>query len=957
MKSLFIFIFYLLLSLSVYGQGFPISSHYAPDDYGYHQQNWKALVDSNQFLFVVSGSGIVYFDGVKWSQKHIGEYGRGKSLFINERNEFFVSGQTDFAKIINDSTNSLSIESLSDEGFDPSEIFNEHNFITQRGDTTIFIGWFGIDLLIDEKVERIRIDDILFPLAFELKGNVHFVTSEGIFQYKSGELINVTSSDSYNNDRLFFGEKFDEDHILIGAEKNGLYLFDGITMQPFQTSDDTYIKDSGVFSAHIDKNKNIYVGTLSGGLIKMDNGGRIQQIYNQNNGYDYQGILDLYEDHEGTLWMSLWGGLEKRFIQIPVNYYGINEMIESEIVAVHVFDDRVYLQDLMNLYLSFTTEEGILNFSKVETDYSRLQIIPSGDDFPYYAYNSKGIYRLDSELRASLLISDSVLVQIYNMDSEELLYITTDGSLKNDSGEIILSDLKLSELRVTRAWQKSGNIFIQASGSLYEIRDEILIQSVMEIDPDERIQINHFGIINDEVYLATEGVGGSNGLFKYDQENRIFEKAEHFGKLDPDLTNRQVLTFEECNNGDVWFHSAKEVKRFYVTEDGDSVVTNTPFQMIGGEDAIYDIACGNDESVWFGGVEGLYQLTNPDWEYTAEFKTNITGIYVDNDSLIYGGFGEPVLDLILPYENNALRFTYAASSYIDETQNSYSVLLEGFDSDWSSWTTENQKDYTNIPEGDYVFKVRSKNVLEAEGILDSISFSVLPPWYRTWWAYIIYLLSAGGILYAGFRIRLEQLLKVERMRTRIASDLHDEISATLTGISYFAEAVDKDDDDQNKKRFVTLIRESASDAKEKITDIVWSINPEHDDITAFLARCRRYASDLLESKGIQYKMEIPEKYPGKLPMDYRQHFWLIFKEILTNAVRHSGASQLNIRIHIKKGALSLLIQDNGHGFNETEQVQGNGLSNIRRRAEQMNASVDFDSDPDYGTRWHISINI
>ncbi|HBQ59979.1 MAG TPA: histidine kinase, partial [Balneolaceae bacterium] len=215
----------------------------------------------------------------------------------------------------------------------------------------------------------------------------------------------------------------------------------------------------------------------------------------------------------------------------------------------------------------------------------------------------------------------------------------------------------------------------------------------------------------------------------------------------------------------------------------------------------------------------------------------------------------------------------------------------------------------------------------------------------------------AGILYTAYRIRVNQLLRVERIRNSIASDLHDEVSATLSSISYFAQAIQSDKVTGDKNRFVRLIADSAGDAKEKITDIVWAINPEHDDWTGFLSKCRRYASDLLESKNISYSLKITEHIPGKLDMQLRQHLWLIFKEMVTNAARHSEANNLDIIIKVKDGMFSLVVQDDGTGMDVDGVKKGNGLININKRAELIGAEVDLRTSEGFGTRWKLNVRV
>ena len=221
----------------------------------------------------------------------------------------------------------------------------------------------------------------------------------------------------------------------------------------------------------------------------------------------------------------------------------------------------------------------------------------------------------------------------------------------------------------------------------------------------------------------------------------------------------------------------------------------------------------------------------------------------------------------------------------------------------------------------------------------------------------MYLSIISAILYFIHRVRVNQILKVERVRNRIAGDLHDEVSATLSSIYYFAEAIERYPEQSKSGRFVRLILESAFEAKEKITDIVWSINPEYDDWQDFLVKCRRHTSDLLESKNIKYDLKIQGDAKGKMDMEFRQHIWLIFKEILTNSVRHAEPSRVDVILSVQSGKLTLVIQDDGKGFDVKNTAKGNGLASIQKRAAQINADVELNSEKDFGTRWVITTHI
>lgn len=946
----------IFFTISVYGQGFSVSRYYAPEEYGGFQQVWETVQDTNQYLYFGDGIGMVIFDGVNWQTHHIGSDGRARSFFRDSRDQVYLSGQFDFGIVDRDSLNRYRLRSISPGNRSVYEqIYNEHLKTFQIGDSVVFYGANGLDIWDGDSLRQYPFKNGQ-TIAFTLHNRIFVSSDAGIHEFKDEAFLPVSGSEQFAGDRLNAAVSLRDGEVILGFGRAGLVSFDGFDFRSFNSSfNDAYAKGF-VYDINILNDSLLAIALANEGLVITDYYGEIKEDYTKGNGFSYQGLLGLYTDHESNLWLNLWGGIEKLLTGVPLRVFTQKEGIGEELYGIRKLSDKVYVWGTGKLFSAgFDEHQRAVRFNEQMTE-----LPGSVSDFHsaggrMYLISGSDLYEVaNEELR--LIKKGNMIRFIDDMTGQDrLLIFGKDGIHQFNGQEWQQIPIKHELSLVFNSYHDGKHWFINTRRAVYLVDGDSLAEIPFENSNSQPVSVNMLGLIDGELFAGIHGSGSNNGLFRYDEQNGMFRKDAEPWQDDPELTTTQVLSFKQCSNGDVWFYNNGRVKRAQKKTKDTWTITDTPYQLIGDNDAIYTIECMDGGEVWFGGNKALFQLTDPDWVYDTTFRSNVTGIFVRSDSLIYGGFGEPVNDILLPYKDNELRFTYAATSYMDETQNTYSVKLDGFDKDWSEWTSETQKDYTNIPEGDYVFRVKSRNVFDSEGIIDSVSFSILPPWYRTWWAYLIYLAVTIAVLYSGFRIRLEQLLKVEKMRTRIASDLHDEISATLTGISYFAEAVEKDPDEQRKKRFIGLIQESASDAKEKITDIVWSINPEHDDFTGFLARCRRYASDLLETRDITYKLTIPEEYPGKLPMDYRQHFWLIFKEVLTNAVRHSGATQLNITIRIERGIMSLLVQDNGKGFKPDEKKSGNGVSNIRRRAESMHARVELNSDPEFGTRWHINI--
>lgn len=223
------------------------------------------------------------------------------------------------------------------------------------------------------------------------------------------------------------------------------------------------------------------------------------------------------------------------------------------------------------------------------------------------------------------------------------------------------------------------------------------------------------------------------------------------------------------------------------------------------------------------------------------------------------------------------------------------------------------------------------------------------------------LLIIMGILmisgYIFYRYRLYYLLKEEKTRNRIARDLHDDLSGTLSSISFFSAAAKRMQEDPGEsKRFLDIIDESASEAKEKINDIIWAIDPSKDDWEVFLKKCKRYAADMLDSHNISYDLQIDEDLSMPVTLEVRQNLWLIFKECIINLSRHSNAESATVILKEEKGKLKLVISDDGQGFNPEIIKNGNGVKNIRYRADLIDGVSHLQTAVDEGTTWTFTFN-
>jgi len=200
--------------------------------------------------------------------------------------------------------------------------------------------------------------------------------------------------------------------------------------------------------------------------------------------------------------------------------------------------------------------------------------------------------------------------------------------------------------------------------------------------------------------------------------------------------------------------------------------------------------------------------------------------------------------------------------------------------------------------------------------------------------------------------------KMQNIRNTIAQDLHDDIGSTLSSISILSNLALKEKDRTQTYEAISEINDSSINLMEKMDDIVWSINPRNDSLENLLSRIKRFATTLFEAKNIDYNITIQENINEvKLPMEYRQHIYLILKEAINNLVKYAHATKADIDVRFFDNRLSIFVKDNGKGFVVKEYFTGNGLLSMKNRAKLMQAVLDIDSRPDEGTIINLQIKI
>jgi len=285
--------------------------------------------------------------------------------------------------------------------------------------------------------------------------------------------------------------------------------------------------------------------------------------------------------------------------------------------------------------------------------------------------------------------------------------------------------------------------------------------------------------------------------------------------------------------------------------------------------------------------------------------------------------------------------------------------LEGVEEGWRTTSASDFIRYAGIPVGEHRLLVRVVDPYGRMGPEQSLlTIAVAGPFWQQWWFYALATVIVSLGVYAWSRYRLTQALKLQAVRNRIASDLHDEVGSSLSSItigSKLAAQLSASESAQVKE-ILARIGETSSESLRSISDIVWAIDPKNDQGDALVKRMRRIANELLESKGIEVDFEVSGGVEElKLPMNARKEIVLIFKEAVHNASKYSGAEHMHVSVTLAHGRLVLRVLDNGKGFDPALHPDGHGLGSMQRRAQALGATFLLDSAPGAGTKVELGV--
>jgi DNA-binding response OmpR family regulator/signal transduction histidine kinase len=778
--------------------------NYSPGEYDTQPQNWFILQDKQGLIYSANQGGLLEYDGVSWRHRFIPNVVL-RSLALDDRGNIYVGGVNEIGFFKPGQNNSLSYISLLDK-LDK----NQRNFslVWRIHSTSEGIYFRTAKFLFrwnpaakEMKIWQPLAKDSLFYGSFVCRDSVFIRHKDiGLMQMKEDSLQPVPGGELFAQMGIFAMFPYDDRRIVIGTRSDGLFLYDGKRIIPFPTEVDDYLREKKLsYGIRLSHSPGAFaLATLGGGLVIMDAQGRIKELFTKASGLQDDNVKYVFEDFSGNLWLALNKGISKIEYASPISFYGEDANLPGMVLSVtrHGPHNHLYVGTTRGLYyLPFFGNPG--GFQPVPGISGSCRSLLSRGDV-LFAAADEGLFQLDPGNREPALrkvISNRTAVLLPSQREPRRIWVATSHGLfslyqGNEGWTVERKFENINEEVTAMVEDEAGHLWVGTLG-----KGVLRIDFPSGTSPGTGWEpvVNRYNTSHDlppgeaRVFMAAGHmiVSTRQGVYRFDDQKQGFTPDYTFGK---EFTegSRYIFRLVEGKNKNIWFISHYKIYLAIPKVDGSFTLNSTPFSRLPSQqgNAIY-LDPGGDV-IWFARQDGLIRYdTTVKKDYRRDFRGLIRKVLnINTKSVIFDGHppgdtsnqaGTGLPMPVFDYKDRNLRFEYAAPFFEDETRTEYGYLLEGYDDDWSAWTSETRKDYTNLDAGTYTFRVRAKNVYEHLGKEDVFRFKVLPPWYWTWWAYIIYALGAVLFFYLAVKWRHRKLVKEKRQLEQIVKDRTREI--------------------------------------------------------------------------------------------------------------------------------------------------------------------------------------
>ena len=931
--------------------GIPHIRNYTPEEYHASNQNWSIVQDHRGIMYFANVNGILEYDGTTWRLMPSEII---RSLAITDDGRIYFGSFNDLGYLAPDSIQQLQFVSLlpkiSKEYHDFKDVWE-----TLVSPTGIYFRTANFIFHWDGNKMSVVKAQTNFSTLFSVDDRV-FVRQpkHGMKEIISDSLVSIPFGDQFGGERTAFMGPMDSGNkkqLLIATRTNGLMLYDDQSLTPFPSESDVIIKEGQVYSGSRLPHQQYALGTIKNGLVIMDASGRMLHHFDKSTGLQDETIWYIYPDNQGGLWTATNTGISRIEIGSPITQFSEGEGLEGSVVDIVRFDGNLYAATTLGLYYLDEHQHAVngdAKFTRVEGVSPQCwTLLPFGKVLLAGTYD--GLYEIKG---GKGKIIDSAFGAAFHrsaQDSNRVIVGTSTGMIS-----MYLNNGK---------WQNEGqfdgikdeiSVIYESPENHYWITTRNSGLFYMDLSKGFTLQpgIIHFddhGLPpspNDKAtaFESSKGLrfATMQGIYFFDEEKqKFFPDTTLLKGLPKDSSD--LYTVSKDNHGNLWMSAGGGSGVAWLQKDGTYQWDVSPFMRNTGvsdyyayPDPVYDgiiWLCCEDRLIRYDAALAS--------DHPRTYNTYIREVIVNGDSVLYGGAGEAYSSILdLTYNYKSLRFIFGAPSYDADSRTKFQYMLEGYDTDWSSWSSESYKDYTGLSKGTYRFLVRAKNIYRQTGETAGFNFKILPPFYLTWWAYLFYALLLAVGFFALWRVQLRRLQlqhsrelrqvefhklkELDQLKSRFFADISHEFRTPLTLIlgptdHLLAEKPDPEHAKQynmikrNAQRLLRLINQLLDLSKLEAGKM--KLETQYGDILPLLKGIIHPFESLVQNKNIElsFNTDVKNAY---LDFD-RDKIEKILYNLISNAVKFTpagGKIMIEVRKNESEKLLQIDVNDTGAGI-------------------------------------------
>ncbi|MDP9048691.1 MAG: transcriptional regulator [Bacteroidota bacterium] len=778
-KTISFFVFFLVINIcgiraaDIKSIGVPYVQNYTKAIYQSGNQNWSVTRDEHGIMYFGNAEGLLAFDGRYWQLHRMPNGLIVRSVAADGKGKVYAGGFGEFGYWETNNKGFLKYNSLVHlvpKGSLPNE---EIWKIYVDGDRVIFQSFGSIFIYSNGRINIITAHN---PFLFLFKtGSRYFVeqVNAGLFELKNNHLDYIAGSNILGNSCVLSMLPFRNNKYLIGTAKNGLFIYDGKQISAWNNQANDFLKTYQLNNGAVIPGKYFAYGTILNGIVIIDTTGHVVQHVNKSSGLQNNTVLSLYTDPEQNLWAGLDNGIDRIEVNSPLYFYFDKTGKFGTVYSSIIFNKKIYLGTNQGLFYSDWLPEGSnrllqsFDFKLIPGSQGQVWDLSLQDGRLLCGHND-GTYQVDGSTITKISTINGGWT-IKKLNSNQLIQGTYTGLViyrKDKAGNWVF-DHKVANFREPSRYveqDNKGQIWVgHAYKGIYKITLSADLKRAVSVKyydkrfglPDS-YNVNVFNLDNRIVFSS------DSGFCFYDDITDRFYKYQQL--------NKKVGTFSSSNKiitaigKKYWFINHGRVAIADLAVPGKLAIDSNRFNMLNGQMVQhYENINLINNSIYLISVDDGFVILNDD-DALMPAKINLPEVLirkVENitDKVTVIGDNNNKMDNIdIPYAQNNIRIAYSLP-YYRQARIRFQYYLEGYSRQWSDWVPQSQKEFTNLGQGTYLFKVRAKINDENISPVTVFTFNILPPWYSSKLALFLYVVLAVLIFYI---IRYYYHLKLTR---------------------------------------------------------------------------------------------------------------------------------------------------------------------------------------------------